>query len=257
LNYGLGVNNLGLNYKENQAFQRIYAIPLRGLGNVFLEENMKIASKMSISYFEAMKYHSKYQRGIQELTRIQHKINQLIGKTNVGAIIKMIREELKYDKFITKEAGGDVVSGKCEKVENLDSLCDQASHYVDLEKFLADVARIIATKEEKVESRNRFAKSEEVNAVTLATVHKTKGMEFKYVFGICINDCLFPHYKATNIAEELRILYVLVSRAERGLYLSSVDNYNGKSGKVSKFLYKVFSKEELMKSAEMLSGVNN
>jgi DNA helicase-2/ATP-dependent DNA helicase PcrA len=192
----------------------------------------------------------RYRSGIEELQNIHNRIARIIGRSNVGAIIRMIRKITDYDKYISKKSEGEGSTARVEKIENLDSLCEQAEHYADVEKFLADISKIIAMKEEKVQSKRN---NENVNAVAVATSHKLKGMEFKNVFGISINDSLYPHYKAVDVGEELRNLYVLVSRAESGLYLSSTLWYSNKTSKPSKFLHKVFDKEMINKQVKMVN----
>jgi DNA helicase-2/ATP-dependent DNA helicase PcrA len=62
-----------------------------------------------------------------------------------------------------------------------------------------------------------------VNAVTLSTVHAAKGLEWESVFIVGLSDGLFPLSFATDelaVAEERRLLYVAVTRAQRLLHLS-------------------------------------
>ena len=61
--------------------------------------------------------------------------------------------------------------------------------------------------------------------VNLMTIHKAKGLEFKCVFIISINEGIIPPSlkNESDIKEERRILYVAMTRAKEYLYLSSAD----------------------------------
>ena len=72
--------------------------------------------------------------------------------------------------------------------------------------------------------------------VKLLTIHKSKGMEYPVVFIIGCNNELLPHYKNENINDERRLFYVAITRAEKELYMSYVDFYNGDMKIVSPFI---------------------
>ena len=74
--------------------------------------------------------------------------------------------------------------------------------------------------------------TETVDAVQLMTVHAAKGLEFKNVFIVGLEEGIFPHFSAVRdnrqgnkgLAEERRLMYVAVTRAKRRLYLSHCRN---------------------------------
>ena len=61
-------------------------------------------------------------------------------------------------------------------------------------------------------------------------------MEYPVVFIIGCNNELLPHYKNENINDERRLFYVAITRAEKELYMSYVDFYNGDMKIVSPFI---------------------
>jgi len=107
-------------------------------------------------------------------------------------------------------------------------------------------------------------------AVKVSTVHSAKGLEFKYVFVVNLVDKRFPSLERqeaielprdlikeiipggdVHLQEERRLFYVALTRAKQGLYLTSAEDYGGKSAKkLSRFLYEL----DLVHSAE--GGVN-
>jgi DNA helicase-2/ATP-dependent DNA helicase PcrA len=78
-------------------------------------------------------------------------------------------------------------------------------------------------------------KSNDVNGVSLMTIHKSKGLEFPVVFMIGVVEGVLPH-KNGDIEEERRIAFVGLSRAMRLLYLTHSSKYMGKASKRSTFL---------------------
>ena len=75
------------------------------------------------------------------------------------------------------------------------------------------------------------------NAVSIMTIHKSKGLEFPNVFVVGVCTDLLPHYFANEKGwdEELRLLYVAMTRAKNWLCLSSYDESQHERGK-SQFL---------------------
>ena len=65
---------------------------------------------------------------------------------------------------------------------------------------------------------------ENIDAITLMTVHNAKGLEFEVVFMTGMEHSVFPHYFAledeNGIEEERRLFYVAITRAKNKLYLT-------------------------------------
>ena len=217
---------------NNEAFKRIFNVPNRYFGKVFLEEVGSYAKAKNISLYQAMlrfprSTEWRYKNGINELYSIIHKISSR-KRYNVGEIIQVIRKDLKYDAYISKEISE--TNDKNERVENLDTLVTEATKYNSISDFLKEVDNMIA-----------FGKDEEdENRVQLMTIHKSKGLEFPVVFIPSVNEGILPHFRSDNKNEERRLLYVAITRAERELFISSTEMYNNKATSESEFLYDIF-----------------
>jgi len=77
----------------------------------------------------------------------------------------------------------------------------------------------------ELDERERSGHEPVQDAITLATIHGTKGLEWNEVYLIGVNDGLFPIFHAkldSEKAEERRLLYVAITRAKQRLVISSL-----------------------------------
>ncbi len=73
------------------------------------------------------------------------------------------------------------------------------------------------------ESPARWNATESADAIALATIHRAKGLEWQHVAVVGFCEGLLPHYNATSesdIAEEQRLAYVALTRAETSLLIT-------------------------------------
>ena len=84
--------------------------------------------------------------------------------------------------------------------------------------------------------------SEDKDGVSLMTIHKSKGLEFRAVFVIGMLENLLPSAKG-NIEEERRICFVAISRAMELLFLSYSLSYLNQTSKKSMFIDEILGKK--------------
>ena len=223
------------NINNDDAFKQIYNSPNRYLGSVFLNEVNTYASKYDKSLFVSMlsfprSNEWRYKNGISEIQNIILKIKNK-KKSKVGDLINIIRKDLDYDKYILKEDSESNI--RSEKIDNLNILVNLANKYNSIDTFLEEVDNLLG-----------FSKdSDVVEKVKVMTCHKSKGLEFKIVFLPGVNDGLLPHSKSDNEAEERRLFYVGMTRAEKELFISSTMFYGNRQMGISKFIFDIFEKE--------------
>ena len=132
----------------------------------------------------------------------------------VSQLLEKITEQAGYAAWLRDgtEEGED-------RWENLQELSSVATHYDDfppelrLTAFLEEVA-LVSDQDELAEQDER---------VTLLTVHTAKGLEFRVVFLVGLEENIFPHSRSMEdpdqMEEERRLMYVGVTRAKDRLYL--------------------------------------
>ena len=75
----------------------------------------------------------------------------------------------------------------------------------------------------RLDESNAEDREENHDAVTLSSIHASKGLEYNIVFLTALEHEIFPHYRAlqeNSLDEELRLFYVAITRAKRELYIS-------------------------------------
>lgn len=102
------------------------------------------------------------------------------------------------------------------RLENIKELFSVASLHRDLNEFLEKIAL--------TEKESKKTHSSEKGYVTLMTMHAAKGLEFKHVFIVGLEEGLFPHSRTlldpSEMEEERRLAYVGITRAMDKLYLT-------------------------------------
>ena len=103
--------------------------------------------------------------------------------------------------------------------EDMDGLIDFTAKFESVEVFLAEVALLTNL---DTDAAAQTAQTADEHVLRLSTVHQAKGLEWKAVFVLFVNEEMFPSRKTVEEqgdSEERRLFYVAVTRAEDRLYL--------------------------------------
>ena len=103
-----------------------------------------------------------------------------------------------------------------ERLENLKELRSVAALFDDLGEFLENVSLI-----ESADRPNAF----DMEAVTLMTIHASKGLEFPLIFMVGMEEGLFPHsqsmFDVNELEEERRLCYVAIKKKKNKVYMTN------------------------------------
>jgi len=211
------------NNSNDLALQRIINVPNRYLGKVYIDSIRTYASNTNKTIYDCMcdspiNYDKNYwKKGADSLTKIISKLSQ--KEYTPKELIKRILEETNYIKHlkkVNKDEDKDVM-------ENINALISIAQKSKTVDGFLNYIDNIQA----KAEENNKKS-----DKVVLLTTHRSKGLEWDSIFVTGVSNGLYPHFRSTDIEEELRLLYVGISRPQNRLYVSWTDTHNNKpSGK--------------------------
>jgi superfamily I DNA/RNA helicase len=104
------------------------------------------------------------------------------------------------------------------RIENVKELRSVAEEFPILTEFMENVALI------QDNQMPGLAMKEQQNAITLMTIHASKGLEYPVVFLVGMEEGLFPHSRSmlnpTEMEEERRLAYVGITRAKEKLYMT-------------------------------------
>ena len=174
-----------------------------------------------------LKSHRGVRRLIQELRQIDERISRL---TDAGEVIRVVRAVTDFDGWLRRD--GDEKDN--DRIQNLQRMQAAASHYPTVAEYLAAVQKV--RDEASRRKSERAKKRREQDEVTLSTGHAAKGLEWRCVFAAGWSEEILPHRKAEDMTEELRIAYVMATRARDLLFLSSLDSWNNSVVAPSRFL---------------------
>lgn len=220
------------NSKDSTALKRIINSPRRGIGPSTIAQIEEKAQTLKVSLYSALSdlldegnLGPKLIASIHSFIEI---IDYLIGQSSNIAVPDLLR--LVLDKTGYLIALQDSEKEEAEnRLENIYEFLNVAQQFHEesedksLESFLAQIA---------LASDLDDLKDEANEAVTLLTIHASKGLEYPYVFLTGLEEGIFPNSRALGessssadeLEEERRLLYVAVTRAEKKLFLTYARN---------------------------------
>lgn len=167
---------------------------------------------------------------VNQQDSVSRKRAEKIGKTRLKKLDELIgREVLSHttlellDKVLAITGYLELYDSNDEediaRLENIKELRSVAAEFPVISEFLEQVALV-----ETVQNSKGVSKTKSSGGVTLMTVHAAKGLEFKAVFLVGLEEGLFPHSRALvdneELEEERRLAYVAITRAKEKLYLT-------------------------------------
>ncbi|MCP4594626.1 MAG: ATP-binding domain-containing protein, partial [bacterium] len=210
------------NPAEGVSMGRVINVPPRGIGRKTMMALEGAARERSVSMYEVLQGLANPEstgprlgvRAQRALAAFREMLDGWIvarEQMTVAQLIDRVLQDVRYANHLrdgTEE--GD------ERWNNVLELRNVAAEYEDLTltDFLADVALV-----SDVDSLGG-----EVDALTLLTLHSAKGLEFPIVFVTGLEEGILPHSRsfddAEQMAEERRLMYVGVTRAQDRLFLT-------------------------------------
>ena len=188
---------------------------------------------------ELMKKFLRQYRGCKQVTlRINYRcVTNIIGAADTLIRNNTDRIERPMQKSLPSGPDGEVYVVQLEstKIQAV-FVCDMIEHLITDKGYrLCDIAILYRSdhcaRMLVKEARTRGLINDGTDSLHILTAHASKGLEYRCVFVISLQEGLFPHHKSIsedNIPEERRLMYVAMTRAKERLYLCSVSTEHGK-----------------------------
>ena len=220
---------LAINPNDDEALRRVINFPARGIGDTTMSKLTAAAMDAHVSIWEVISFPDRYPSGIgtaalrklAEFKKLIEGFNQLNNESNAEQLASKIINDTRLVSLYMSDTTPENVS-KRENIQELlsgvhDFVSDrfeQGNSDTGMASYLSDIS--LATDQD---SNDMSAER-----VTLMTVHASKGLEFKNVFIVGVEEELFPSLMSCDtpqqIEEERRLLYVAITRAKEACLIS-------------------------------------
>lgn len=220
-------------YEKDIDFLRIINAPSRGIGNKKIEFVTEYATNHNCTLYEALKVNVNNSKFAGTKAKDFMALIEQLQKQQRNLSVSELLNELLHRSGYKKQLEDN---NEQERLENLEEL---KHGIVEFEK--TDIEE--KTLQEYLDKISLFTNNDrpkDESAVKLMSIHASKGLEFKNVFLIRLNDGIIPSGRVKSqegIEEERRLCYVAITRAEDRLYLTDVQfDYNNYDNLPSRFL---------------------
>ncbi len=241
----LGYMRFIANHDDEVALSRIINNPKRGIGSTTVMSLMEHAKSTNSSIYMAIKDYvrlnlagNKITPYLEDFYNLIEKYKELIFKPkNISRTVQQLVDEIDYKGKLLSETKN--IKSVENKMRNISQLIQSIYNYEknpdnfepNLYEYLQRIS--LASKDEDNENDNQ---------VNMLSIHSAKGLEYKIVFVVGVEDGLLPHEKTIEETgtdeEERRLFYVAVTRAREKLFIS----YPKKRMKFNEVLLKTPSK---------------
>ena len=218
-----------VNSSDEESLKRVINYPARGIGQVTINKVILAAQKHNLTLYETIKSNNELSIGVSGsvLTKLQNFIDLIDvfkiqnKKLNAFDLTKEVIEKVRIIDDLKKDDSPEGIS----RVENVQELLNGIRDFIEDQKELVDSNDKLSEFLSTVSLSTDFdIENEDQDKVSLMTLHLSKGLEFKHVFIVGLEEDLFPSALSYNtrseLEEERRLFYVGITRAKENLYLS-------------------------------------
>lgn len=218
---------LAVNTKDEEALRRAINYPKRGIGKATVEKISEMSNNTNETMWDSLPK-------VQASTRAKNSIADFVTMIKSFKAKATTSNAYELATYIAKRSGlidllkNDTTIEGMNRLENVNSLLDGIKAFVE-----EDAASDVATVEDKslasyIQNIALLTDFDDNKAggdyITLMSVHSAKGLEYKSVFVVGLEEKLFPSFMSMDsqdaVDEERRLFYVAITRAEQFLTLS-------------------------------------
>ena len=203
---------------------RVINTPRRGIGKATIENLTNAAQELGTTIWEILSDETSVNtlagrsaKSVNNFARMISSLQQQVETLPASEILQAILDQSGYVQDLQNQ-GTDEAEDRIRNVQELFNAVrqyeEEAEQDASLQGFLASTA--LSSDLDNVKDGQ--------SAVSLMTLHSSKGLEFPVVFLVGLEQGLFPNYRSINdptaLEEERRLCYVGITRAQERLFLS-------------------------------------
>ncbi|HOU67554.1 MAG: exodeoxyribonuclease V subunit gamma [Paludibacteraceae bacterium] len=222
---------LSINHADEEAFKRVINYPARGIGETTVSKIAECANMHNVSFWDVISNPLGYNLQVNSGTALKignfrMMMEEFTAETESKSAYDMATTII-HRTGILKELYQDKTPENMTRQQNIEELLKSIHEFCEtkeeeegeemplLNVFLQEVSLL-------TDQDNN--KNENLDMITMMTVHASKGLEFKNVFIVGMEEELFPSNMSTgseeSIEEERRLFYVAITRAEENCYIT-------------------------------------
>ena len=223
---------LAVNPNDEEALKRVINYPARGIGNTTVSKIIDAATSAGVSLWQALSAPLEYGLTINKGTHAKLQgFRALIEEFMAEA---SVRNAYDLGQDIIRRSGvmNDIIQDRTpeglsrqenleEFVSSIHDFCatreEEGNEHILLGDFLSEISLLSEMDMDKGDAENE-------DKLTLMTIHSAKGLEFRVVYVVGMEENLFPSPMAQEsyrqMEEERRLFYVALTRAEEHCFLS-------------------------------------
>lgn len=219
-----------VNQRDEEAFKRIINLPKRGIGDTTVAKIAVTASENNVAIWDVVANINQFGSGrsIAPIEGFATLIKSFKILVEEGKDAYEISAHIAKASGILRELYEDKTVEGLSRYENVQELLNGIKEFVDsdetedksLSAFLQSVS--LLTNADEPDDNNDH------DRVTMMTIHSAKGLEFRNVFIVGLEEDLFPSQmmleSRQDLEEERRLFYVAITRAEKKLSFSYAES---------------------------------
>lgn len=216
---------MALGDRSRKSFLEVMNRPNRYIGRDAVDAK-------EISFDELRDFYEEKDWMVDRIDQLEVDLRILARCAPYGAI-QYIRNHMGYDEFLREYVAFRRIKME-DLLEVMKEIEERAKEYKTIEEWFEHIEEYTEELQKQAEYR-----VQNENAVTLMTLHGSKGLEFHTVFIIGANEDIIPYKKAEtkeDMEEERRMFYVGMTRAKKRLVISYARERNGKKMIASRFV---------------------
>lgn len=213
-----------INPDDDEALRRIINYPARGIGDTTLGKITHCATQSGVSLWQVINNAKKYGLNVNKgtLAKLESFVTLIKGVIELnlnGADALIVAHETIRRSGIMSVLMGDNTPENISRIQNLDQLMNAVNNFKENKEQNGDEHCMIGDfLAETSLLTDQDMNDPDGDKVTLMTVHAAKGLEFKNVIIVGVEEDLFPSFLSIDnpaqIEEERRLLYVAITRAK-------------------------------------------